>query len=79
MTTGIDRLRDLLEAPGEVVPGTSVRGASQLSLWEDLLTLVVDLEDHFRVALKEEDAAVVRTVAGLAALVLRRREEAAAC
>jgi len=31
------------------------------------------------VALKEEDAAVVRTVAELAALVLRRREEAAAC
>ena len=44
-----------------------------------LLTLVVDLEDHFRVALKEEDAAVIRTVAELAALVLRRREEAAAC
>ena len=44
-----------------------------------LLTLVVGLEDRFRVALKEEDAAAVRTVADLAALVLRRREEARAC
>ena len=44
-----------------------------------LLTLVVGLEDRFRVALKEEDAAAVRTVHDLAALVLRRREEAPAC
>ena len=44
-----------------------------------LLTLVVGLEDRFRVALNEEDAAAVRTVGDLAALVLRRREEAGAC
>jgi len=44
-----------------------------------LLTLVVGLEDRFRVALNEEDAAAVRTVGDLAALVLRRREEARAC
>ena len=44
-----------------------------------LLTLVVGLEDRFRVALKEEDAAAVRTVQELAALVVRRREEAQAC
>jgi hypothetical protein len=31
------------------------------------------------VALKEEDAAAVRTVGELAALVLRRREEMRAC
>jgi acyl carrier protein len=41
-----------------------------------LLTLVVGLEDRFRVALEEEDAAAVRTVSDLAALVLRRRGEA---
>ncbi|HET7785352.1 MAG TPA: acyl carrier protein [Myxococcales bacterium] len=41
-----------------------------------LLTLVVGLEDRFRVALEEEDAAAVRTVNDLAALVLRRRGEA---
>lgn len=40
-----------------------------------LLTLVVGLEDRFRVALEEEDAAAVRTVHDLAALVLRRRGE----
>jgi acyl carrier protein len=44
-----------------------------------LLTLVVGLEDRFRVALKEEDAAAVHTVGDLAALVFRRREEARAC
>jgi acyl carrier protein len=44
-----------------------------------LLTLVVGLEDRFRVALQEEDAAAVRTVRDLAALVLRRREEAPPC
>ena len=44
-----------------------------------LLTLVVGLEDRFRVALKEEDAGAVRTVGDLAALVLQRREETRAC
>jgi acyl carrier protein len=44
-----------------------------------LLTLVVGLEDRFRVALKEEDAGAVRTVGDLVALVLRRREETHAC
>ena len=38
-----------------------------------LLTLVVGLEDRFRVALNEEDAAGVRTVADLCALVEKRR------
>jgi acyl carrier protein len=38
-----------------------------------LLTLVVGLEDRFRVALEEEDAAKVRTVQDLAALVVSRR------
>jgi acyl carrier protein len=44
-----------------------------------LLTLVVGLEDRFRVALNEEEAAAVRTVSDLAALVLRRCEETRAC
>jgi acyl carrier protein len=44
-----------------------------------LLTLVVGLEDRFRVVLAEEDAAAVRTVRDLAALVAQRRGEAAAC
>ena len=38
-----------------------------------LLTLVVGLEDRFRVALEEQDAAAVRTVRDLAALVESRR------
>jgi acyl carrier protein len=38
-----------------------------------LLTLVVGLEDRFRVALAEEDAAKVRTVRDLAELVAGRR------
>ena len=39
-----------------------------------LLTLVVGLEDRFRIALAEEDAAAVRTVGDLAALVAERRK-----
>ena len=38
-----------------------------------LLTLVVGLEDRFRIALAEEDAAGVRTVRDLAELVVSRR------
>ena len=38
-----------------------------------VLTLVVGLENKFRVALAEEDADGVRTVADLIALVQRRR------
>jgi acyl carrier protein len=38
-----------------------------------ILTLVVGLEDRFRVALEEEDAAKVRTVQELAALVVSRK------
>ncbi|TMA15282.1 MAG: acyl carrier protein [Deltaproteobacteria bacterium] len=71
-------LREELGMQREVRPGDELLRDLQLDS-VGLLTLVVDLEDHFRVALKEEDAAVVRTVAELAALVLRRREEAAAC
>ena len=40
-----------------------------------VLTLVVGLEDRYRVALAEEDAAAVHTVAELAALVARRAGE----
>jgi acyl carrier protein len=43
-----------------------------------LLTLVVELENAFRVALKEEDAGEVRTVADLTALVVARAQEAKA-
>ncbi|HWE23117.1 MAG TPA: acyl carrier protein [Myxococcales bacterium] len=39
-----------------------------------LLTLVVGLEDHFRIILAEQDAAAVRTVGDLASLVVARAE-----
>jgi len=39
-----------------------------------VLTLVVGLEDHFRIALAEQDAAEVRTVGDLASLVAARAE-----
>ena len=41
-----------------------------------LITLVVELENTFRVALREEDAAEVHTVRELALLVARRKVEA---
>jgi len=71
-------LREELDMNREVRPGDDLVRDLQLDS-VGLLTLVVDLEDRFRVALKEEDAVAVHTVAELAALVLRRREEAAAC
>ena len=40
-----------------------------------LLTLVVELENAFRIALHEEDSAQVRTVAELAELVAARARE----
>jgi acyl carrier protein len=43
-----------------------------------LITLVVELENAFQVALREEDAAEVKTCAELAALLSRRKAEAAA-
>ena len=42
-----------------------------------LLTLVVELENSFRVALREEDAVSVHTVADLCALVAQRLVETA--
>ncbi|MFL5313439.1 MAG: phosphopantetheine-binding protein [Myxococcales bacterium] len=39
-----------------------------------VLTLVVGLEDHFRIALGEQDASEVRTVGDLAGLVAARAE-----
>jgi acyl carrier protein len=71
-------LREELGFPAEPRPGDNLVTDLQLDS-VGLLTLVVGLEDRFRVALKEEDAAAVRTVGELAALVLRRREEMRAC
>src|SRR5207245_1954463 len=67
------------EPPVRKGPYRFLRHPNYLAVAVEMLWLVVGLEDRFRVALKEEDAAAVRTVADLAALVLRRREEARAC
>ena len=66
-------LRDELGLSREVKPGDDLVTDLQLDS-VGLLTLVVGLEDRFRIALQEEDASRVRTVAELAALVARRAE-----
>jgi acyl carrier protein len=71
-------LRDELEVSKEPRPEDDLINDLHLDS-VGLLTLVVGLEDRFRVALAEEDATSVRTVGDLAALVLRRREETRAC
>jgi len=71
-------LRDELGHSREARPGDDLVADLQLDS-VGLLTLVVGLEDRFRVALREEDAAAVRTVGDLATLVIRRREEALPC
>ena len=71
-------LREELGQAREARPDADLVSELQLDS-VGLLTLVVALEDRFRVALREEDAAAVRTVADLVRLVERRRSEAKAC
>jgi acyl carrier protein len=67
-------LRDELGLCREVKPDDDLVADLQLDS-VGLLTLVVGLEDRFRVALAEEDASRVRTVAELSALVSQRAGE----
>lgn len=69
-------VRSDLGLEAAVASGTDLVGDLQLDS-VGLLTLVVALEDRYRVALAEEDAAGVRTAGELAALVVRRAEETA--
>lgn len=71
-------LRDELGLSREARPGDDLVTDLELDS-VGLLTLVVGLEDHFRVALREEDASAVRTIGDLATLVIRRLEEARPC
>src|ERR1700716_2583707 len=75
VTAEISRvLREELGLSREVKPGDDLVTDLQLDS-VGLLTLVVGLEDRFRVALAEDDASRVRTVAELAALVAQRAGE----
>jgi acyl carrier protein len=65
-------VRDELGVPREPKPADDLLADLQLDS-VGILTLVVGLEDRFRVALEEEDASKVRTVQELAALVLSRK------
>ena len=67
-------LHDELGLSREVKPGDDLVTDLQLDS-VGLLTLVVGLEDRFRVALAEEDASRVRTVSELASLVAQRAGE----
>ena len=66
-------LRDEVGVERAVLPEDDLQADLQLDS-VGLLTLVVGLEDHFRVTLAEEDAAGVRTVGDLAALVASRAQ-----
>ena len=71
----IDRvLRDELGVAREVRAEDDLLADLQLDS-VGVLTLVVGLEDHFRIALREQDAAEVRTVGDLAGLVSARAGE----
>jgi acyl carrier protein len=65
-------LREELQLQREAQPHDDLVTDLQLDS-VGLLTLVVGLEDRFRVALSEEDAAGVKTVSDLCALVEKRR------
>ena len=66
-----------LGRPGPIDPSLHLDRDLQLDSVERL-TLVVGLEDRFRVALREEDAAQVHTLGDLVRLVAARRSEAQA-
>ena len=68
-------LRDELGVVREVLAGDDLVRDLQLDS-VGALTLVVGLEDKFRVALEEADAAAVHTVGELVALVVSRVEAA---
>ena len=68
-------LHDELGLTREVLPAHDLLKDLQLDS-VSLLALVVGLEDRFRVALAEEDAAQVHTVGELAQLIVRRKAEA---
>ena len=64
-------LRDELGVVREVRPDDDLLADLQLDS-VGILTLVVGLEDHFRIALAEQDAESIRTVGDLAGLVATR-------
>jgi len=66
--------REALEFAGPVAPHHELRADLQLDSL-GALVLAVALEDRFRVKLDDEDAASVRTVGDLVALVERRVAE----
>ncbi len=68
--------REELELGREVEPHDDLLADLQLDSMASIV-LAVGLENRFRVKLSEEDAMGVRTVGDLAALVVRRAEEAA--
>ncbi len=67
-------LRQELAFTGTLTPDTTLVEELQLDS-VSLLTLVVELENRFRVALREEDAGGIRTVSELARLVVLRTTE----
>jgi acyl carrier protein len=67
-------LRDELGVAREVRPEDDLLADLQLDS-VGVLTLVVGLEDHFRIALAEQDAESVRTIGDLAGLIATRAGE----
>ena len=66
--------REHLAYEGEVRPETSLVSAFALDSIR-MLTLVVELENHFKVMLEEGDEQGIETVADLMAVLRRRMEE----
>ena len=67
-------LRDELGVARQVRPEDDLLADLQLDS-VGVLTLVVGLEDHFRIALAEQDAESVRTIGDLAGLIATRAGE----
>ena len=68
--------REELDWEGTLTPETPLVSAMELDSLR-MLTLVVAIEDHFKVCLEEGDEAGLTTVGDLAGLIQKRLAEAA--
>lgn len=71
--SGVERLaREKLEWRGELEPGMRLVEDLELDSMRNL-ALAIEIENHFRIRLEEEDEAAIETVGDLVELIARKR------
>ena len=71
--SGVERLaREKLDWRGELEPGMRLVEDLELDSMRNL-ALAIEIENHFRIRLEEEDEAAIETVGDLVELIARKR------